>query len=91
MLKPLLIGIGIGSIIFTKKGKDIVNTQISNLKDYMITNISNTDIVQVGREFLDGYKGLKSEKSEEDKETNDKEQKLTKKDKIISKKYVNED
>lgn len=55
MLRALLLGIGIGGIIFTKKGKDIVNSQIDNIKTHVIKTISSADIVQTGKEFLKGY------------------------------------
>lgn len=67
MLRELLLGIGIGGIIFTRKGKDIVNEHINMLKDYTIKNISDTDIIKVGKEFLNGYNG--TEKSSEESKT----------------------
>ena len=71
MLKELLLGIGIGGIIFTKKGKDIVNEHINMLKDYTIKSISDTDIIKVGKEFLNGYNGTdkSDEKSKADTES----------------------
>ena len=85
MLKDLLLGIGIGGIIFTKKGKDIVNSHINSLKDYMINNISNTDIIKVGKEFLNGFNNI----SPNDEHDNNKQDELTQKSikKEISKKY----
>lgn len=57
MLRELLLGIGIGGIIFTKNGKKIVNEQINSLKDYMLKSVSDTDIIKMGKEFLNGYNG----------------------------------
>lgn len=84
MLKDLLLGIGIGGIIFTKKGKDIVNSHINNLKDYMINNIANTDIIKVGKEFLNGYNNAQN-KNDNNEQQDEPIQKPIKKE--ISKKY----
>ena len=55
MIRALLLGIGVGGVLFTKKGKKIVNEQVGNIKKYVIDSISKTDIVQAGKEFLKGY------------------------------------
>ncbi len=87
MLRTLLLGISIGGIIFTNKGKKLVNEQINNIKKYMIDGITNTEILQVGKEFLKGYNNEDVVKTENDDESDIKLDSKNSKKEQSNKKY----